>query len=150
MQTDDSTDPGLDKRVSTAFGEISEYLTDVARSRRAAPGDDLISALVTAEVGGYRLGHEEAANVAALLLLAGHVTTTLLSGSAIRTFDGHPKMWAEPCAAPGVIPGAVGEVLRLRLRSPGSALSPRARWASAELPGPPIPSSFLPVHTASR
>lgn len=142
MQTDDPTDPDLDKRVSTAFGETSEYLTDVVRSRRAAPGDDLVSALVTAEVGGYRLDHEEAANVAALFLLAGHVTTTLLSGSAIRTFDEHPKMWAELCTAPGVVPGAVGEVLRLRLRSPGSALSPRARWASAELPGPPTPSSF--------
>ena len=47
-----------------------------------------------------------------LLLLAGHITTTLLLGNAVRTFDENPGSWDELRADPALIPGAIEEVLR--------------------------------------
>ena len=114
MQVDDPSDPELAPRIAAAMADITAYLTEHCRDRRAEPRDDLISALVTAEVDGRRLDDEEAANFSMLLLLAGHITTTLLLGNAVRTFDEHPGVWDELRADPSLIPGAVEEVLRYR------------------------------------
>ncbi len=120
MQVDDPSDPELGPQIAAAMADITAYLTEHCRDRRADPRDDLISALVTAEADGRRLDDEEAANFSMLLLLAAHITTTLLLGNAVRTLDEHPGVWDELRAGPSLIPGAVEEVLRYRSRSPRS------------------------------
>ncbi len=99
MQVDDPTDPELGARVEAAMADIRAYLVARVQERRAAvadgtAGDDLITALVTAEVvtdgTPVLLDDEEAANFSLLLLLAGHITTTVLLGNALRTFHDHP------------------------------------------------------------
>ncbi|TDD18643.1 cytochrome P450 [Nonomuraea diastatica] len=52
-----------------AVGDLTAYLREQVRRKRSAPGDDLISGLIT------DLTDEELANVALLLLVAGHETT---------------------------------------------------------------------------
>jgi hypothetical protein len=60
---------------------VDPYFRDQVRQRLAAPGNDLISRLVAAEVDGRALDEIEASDFALSLLLAGHVTTTTLLGS---------------------------------------------------------------------
>ena len=78
--------------------------------------------------------------MAALLLLAGHVTTTLLLGSTIRTFDDHPGTWAELNSDPGLIPGAVEEVLRLR---PPFTRFGRVTTGPVDISGVTVPADSL-------
>ncbi|MGH4020050.1 MAG: cytochrome P450 [Pseudonocardiaceae bacterium] len=140
MQVDDPSDPELGPRIAAAMADITTYLTEHCRERRADPREDLMSALVTSEVDGRRLDDEEAANFSMLLLLAGHITTTILLGNAVRTFDEHPGVWDELRADPSLIPGAVEEVLRYR--SPFTQVGRATRY-SAEVGGVTIPADAL-------
>jgi erythromycin 12 hydroxylase len=128
MQVGDPFDPELGPRVEAVMADIRDYLVARVQERRAAvadgtAGDDLITALVTAEVvtdgTPVLLDDEEAANFSLLLLLAGHITTTVLLGNALRTFADHPlrdgrDAWSVLVEDPTTIPAAIEEVLRLR------------------------------------
>jgi erythromycin 12 hydroxylase len=140
MQVGDPNDPELGPQVAAAMSEIIDYFLRACRARRAAPRDDLISALVTTEVEGRVLDDEEAANFSMLLLLAGHITTTVLLGNAVRTFDENPGVWAELRAEPALLPGAIEEVLRLR--SPFVQVG-RATVRAVDLGGVEIPADVL-------
>src|SRR5690606_8247024 len=71
--------PGLD-----AAAALYEYFSAFLADRRAHPQDDLMTALVQAEVDGEHLTEEELLGFCLLLLVAGHETTTnLLSNSAV-------------------------------------------------------------------
>jgi cytochrome P450 len=94
--------------------EMNRYLLAQISRRRARPGGDLLSALVSAEVEGARLEDEEIVGFAGLLLIAGHITTTALLGNAILTLDEHPAAAAALRAEPGALPTAIEEVLRYR------------------------------------
>jgi erythromycin 12 hydroxylase len=140
MQVGDPNDPELGPQVAAAMSEIIDYLLRACRARRAEPRDDLISALVTTEVEGRVLDDEEAANFSMLLLLAGHITTTVLLGNAVRTFDENPGVWDELRADPALIPAAIEEVLRLR--SPFVQVG-RATVRAVEVGGVEIPADAL-------
>lgn len=140
MQVEDPSDPELGRIAAEAMADIAAYLTEHCRDRRVGPREDLISALVTAEVDGRCLDDEEAANFSFLLLLAGHITTTLLLGNAVRTFDEHPGVWDELRGDPSLIPDAIEEVLRYR--SPFVQVG-RATMRPAELSGVVIPADVL-------
>lgn len=140
MQVDDPTDPDLAPRIAAALGEITAYLGRHCRERRAAPREDLMSALVTTDVDGRRLDDDEATNFSMLLLLAGHITTTVLLGNAARTFDENPGVWDELRADPGLILGAVEEVLRYR--SPFTQVG-RSTRSEREVGGVTIPADAI-------
>jgi len=142
MQVDDPTDPELGPRIDAAMADITAYLAGHCRDRRAHPREDLMSALVTAEIDGRRLDDEEATNFSMLLLLAGHITTTVLLGNAVRTLDEHPGVFDELRGDPGLIPGAIEEVLRFR--SPFTQVG-RATQRSAEVAGVTIPADAIVV-----
>jgi erythromycin 12 hydroxylase len=139
MQVDPG-DPELGAKVTAATAGITGYLAEKCRARRADPGSDLMSALVTAEVDGRQLDDEEATNFSMLLLLAGHITTTLLLGNAVRTFDENPGVWDELRADPGLIPPAIEEVLRLR--TPFTQIG-RATTRDVERHGVTIPANVV-------
>jgi cytochrome P450 len=71
-----------------------DFFLDLVGERRAAPGEDLISALVTADVDGDRLDDDEAAGVCSVLLSAGNLTTTRLLGSLVARLAADPEEWA--------------------------------------------------------
>ena len=90
MPRTDIRSEGFATRVEDALREMDEYLLRHCRARRQRPGDDLIGALVTAEVDGERLDDEEVVNFSRLLLVAGHITPTLLLGNR-RTLAGSKR-----------------------------------------------------------
>ena len=99
--------PGLD-----AAAALYEYFSTFLAERRAHPQDDLMTALVHAEVDGAHLSEEELLGFCLLLLVAGHETTTnLLSNSAV-TLAQHPKSRRQLADHPDLVPGAVEELLR--------------------------------------
>lgn len=99
--------------VDEPMRALRDYLRDQVRQRRRAPREDLLTALVRAEVGGIRLGDDELVNFANLLLLAGHITTTLLLGNAVLCLQ-QPRLADQLRAEPDRIPRALEEVLRTR------------------------------------
>jgi erythromycin 12 hydroxylase len=140
MQVEDPQEAMGDPAIRDAMGEITDYLGDWCRTRRDDPTDDLISALVTAEVDGRRLDDEEAANFSMLLLLAGHITTTLLLGNAVRVIDENPGTWEALRADPSTIPATVEEVLRLR---PPFPMTARATTRDVEIGGTTVPARSI-------
>ena len=98
--------------IAPTIREMNGYMLQHIRERRAHPGDDLTSKLIAAEVDGVHLEDQQMVGFVALLLVAGHVTTTALLGNAVVTFDRHPGTDAALRADPGLLPGAIEEVLR--------------------------------------
>ncbi|NGN69062.1 cytochrome P450 [Streptomyces sp. A7024] len=70
--------------------EMVAILAQLAAIRAAAPGDDLISALITArEEDGSRLSEQELIGTMLLLIVAGHETTLNLITNAVRALCAH-------------------------------------------------------------
>ncbi|MEV6835682.1 cytochrome P450 [Streptomyces sp. NPDC051133] len=98
--------------IAPTVREMNGYMLEHIRHRRAHPGDDLTSRLIAAEVDGVGLRDQEMVGFVALLLVAGHITTTALLGNAVVTFDRHPGTNAALRADPAGLPDAIEEVLR--------------------------------------
>jgi len=93
------------------------YYYELARGKREAPGDDMLSRLtqVTVDRGdGQETGLDdgEIAGFASLLGGAGAETVTKLVGNAVVLFSRHPDQWRKVRDDPGTIPHAVEEILR--------------------------------------
>lgn len=92
--------PGLPGRAAPARGADAE--PDVPASGRECacrgtpenPGNDLISALVHAEVDGDRLTDAEVAAFFVLLAVAGNDTTRQTTSHALRALTDHPDQRA--------------------------------------------------------
>jgi cytochrome P450 len=124
------------------FQEMNSYLLQHIRVRRSAPGDDLTSKLIAAEIDGERLVDEEIVGFVGLLLIAGHITTTATLGNSILSFDEHPDAAAEVRADPTLLPAAIEEVLRYRTPFPRLA---RQATAEADVGGTVIPSGAVVI-----
>lgn len=95
-----------------ALGELSGFIVEHIRAKRARPGSDLVSLLVSSEVDGEPLSREELFMFLLTLLVAGNETTrTLVSGSAVVLAE-HPDQRAALAADPELLPGAMEECLR--------------------------------------
>jgi len=115
--------------VSPAIAELSDYLADLVAQRRNRPRADLISAMIQAEEDGRFLDTEELVINFALLLLAGHETTTNMIGLAMHTLFAHPGALDRITADPRLIPAAVEELMRY-----DSSVQFLARTATTDLP----------------
>ncbi|MGC7094717.1 cytochrome P450 [Amycolatopsis lurida] len=93
-------------------GHLVGYLGEHAAERRRKPREDLLSKLVEAEVDGVRLTDREVVNFANVLLIAGHITTTMLLGNTVLCLDGHPGEKAKVLADRSLLPSAIEESLR--------------------------------------
>ncbi|TDD45955.1 cytochrome P450 [Nonomuraea terrae] len=92
--------------------EMSGYLQAHVTERRRAPRADLLSLLVQAEVDGERLPDEQVVNFAIILLLAGHITTTMLLGNTVLCLDAFPEQQERVRADRSAIPDVIEESLR--------------------------------------
>lgn len=109
----DSLSPAHRQRQATnALRELERYFDDLVERRRGEPGDDILSRLVAAEADGSRLSHRELVTMATLLLFAGFETTVNLIGNGTAALLDHPEQYALLREDPGLIPGAVEEMLR--------------------------------------
>lgn len=97
------------RAVRIAF---EEYFKELIEIRRREPRDDLLSALVAAELEGSRLSFQELLTMLVLLLVAGNETTTNLIGNTVLDLLAHPGALAELRDDASLVPGAIDEVLR--------------------------------------
>jgi len=104
---------GLTPERAQAVAELREYFLGVWAQRRAAPADDLISALTGAHEEGVWLSDEEIVGFSILLLVAGNETTTNLLGSLLHRMAAEPAHWHALRANPGWVPRAIEQGLRL-------------------------------------
>jgi cytochrome P450 len=95
-----------------SFVELVEYLGRVVDRRRAAPREDLISALLAAQESGDALEDDEVLGTCALVLGAGHETTTNLIGNGMLALLRDPAALARLSREPECVPSAVEELLR--------------------------------------
>ena len=65
------TRPGQPLTFEEAKAEFFAYCEPIVRARRETPGDDLISQMVNADMGGRQLSHEEALALTTQVLIAG-------------------------------------------------------------------------------
>jgi len=98
--------------VEAAFVEMFMYANDLATEKRAHPGDDIISALLAAEVEGERLTDLEFDVFFELLAVAGNETTRNLISHGMLALVEHPDERAKLLADPSLLPAAVDEMLR--------------------------------------
>ncbi|MCT6777591.1 cytochrome P450 [Streptomyces sp. CS7] len=105
--------PTPEQRDADPVGAMSAYLVDLIANKRRSPGDDLLSALIRAtDEDGDSLSSAELVGMAFLLLVAGHETTVNLIANGVRALLDHPDQLALLRAEPGLIDGAVEEMLR--------------------------------------
>ncbi|WP_435244832.1 cytochrome P450 [Streptomyces sioyaensis] len=98
--------------IAPTVREMNGYILDHIRHHRKNPGEGLTGRLVRAEVDGVRLTDQEIVGFVALLLVAGHITTTALLGNAVLSLDQYPDEAALLRAEPGRLPDVIEEVLR--------------------------------------
>jgi cytochrome P450 len=100
------------QRSMTARGALAEYFRELIAERRDAPRADLLSALIAAEEAGDKLSENELLATCILILVAGHETTVNLLGNGILALLRHPDQLRWLRENPGMIGGAVEELLR--------------------------------------
>jgi cytochrome P450 len=88
------------------------YLGDLIEQRRAAPREDMISALIAAEEDGDQLNADEIVATCNLLLIAGHETTVNLIGNAVQAMLRQPEHWRALAADPDRAAALIEETLR--------------------------------------
>ena len=97
---------------SPAAHALFEFGRRLGAERRANPGDDLVSKLITAEVDGDQLTDAEFVNFFQLLVFAGNETTRTAISNGLLAFMQHPEQLDVLRADPSLIPNAVEEVIR--------------------------------------
>jgi hypothetical protein len=117
------------------FDEIYGEFEKLLELRRFERRDDLMSALIDAEVEGEKLSREELLGFCFLLVVGGNDTTTNLIANAAVLLARHPDQRSALALDPSLIPQAVEEVLRYE--SPTQAL-PRIATRDFELHGQKI------------
>jgi len=95
-----------------AVGNLEDYFRELIAQRRKTPTDDLLGMLVSADEDGQILTEQELVSTCALLLVAGHETTTNLIGNGMIALLRHPAELARLRADPELIESAVDEFLR--------------------------------------
>jgi cytochrome P450 len=91
---------------------FARYLRKLIEQRRAAPGEDLLTALIQAEEAGDTLTPDELLSMVFLLLVAGHETTVnLIAGGTLALLQ-HPEQLERLRKNPDLIGPAVEELLR--------------------------------------
>lgn len=124
MRNDKAAESGL---------KVVMCLFDLMQARRGQPRDDLMTALVEAEITDddgsvRRLTDDETIRFGMLLYVAGTETVAKLLGNAAVVLAAHPDQRAAMAAEAGTIPGAVEELLRFEPPSPVNG-----RWTTRDV-----------------
>jgi cytochrome P450 len=85
---------------------------EIVAARLRAPGDDLLSTLLRAEVDGDRLSEVDLDNFFSIMVIAGNETTRIALAQGILAFCEHPEQWERLRAEPELLTSATEEVLR--------------------------------------
>ncbi len=100
-----------ERRTRGVRGLLEYFISELA-TRRADPGDDLLSELIRSEVDGAPIPDSLVLGAAALVLIAGVDTTWSAIGSSLWHLATHPEDRRRMVEDPGVWDLAVEELLR--------------------------------------
>lgn len=131
-------DSGFDRRHESSAGvaqQIYEYFDKAIDEHIAVPRDDVLSAMIAADVGGQPLSREELLDICFLFLIAGLDTVTDSLDCFFVYLARHPQHRRQLVERPDVLPGAVEELLRWETPVPGVA---RVATQDVEVGGCPI------------
>jgi cytochrome P450 len=132
--------------IEEAVQEFYEYEDAFISQRRERPGDDLISALITAEQEGERLNDDELRNLVLNILVGGVDTSQSQLAHAVRLLAGHPGQWEALREDPqGLALKAVDEALRYEPITPFTA---RITVAAVEHRGVTFPAGTVVLVSA--
>ena len=99
------------KRIA-ARASLNAYMEALLDQRLAAPGDDLFSRAIQADLGGRRMNRQEALGLASGLLGGGLDTVAATMGWMALFLAEHPAHRRELAAEPQRIPKAIDELMR--------------------------------------
>lgn len=127
-----SADPD---EVTATYAELHQLLGDLVAGKRATPGDDMTSALISAreEEGDARLTEQELVDTLLLVISAGHETTVNLLDNAIHALLTHPGQLALVRDGKAGWDDVIEEALRVE--APVASLPLRYAVADIELDG---------------
>lgn len=106
-------DPEREAITKNVTGELAQYFSDYIKERRRNPKEgDMLSTLMTAELGGDRLSDAEVEGTAMLLLLGGNETTTNLITNFVRCMSWFPDQAELMRQDPSLVKLGIEETLR--------------------------------------
>jgi len=92
--------------------DMVAYFGQMAAARRGHGAEDLITALVEAEIEGESLQDWEILGFCILLLIAGNETTTNLLGNMLNVLAERPELWQRLRDDQGLVEAVIEETLR--------------------------------------
>jgi cytochrome P450 family 142 subfamily A polypeptide 1 len=95
-----------------AFAAYTEFTFAIITKRRAEPTDDLFSVMVNAEVDGEQMSDDEIVMETLLILIGGDETTRHTLSGGTEQLLRHRDQWDMLSHDPGLLPGAIEEMLR--------------------------------------
>jgi cytochrome P450 len=103
------------RRQDSAVAELRhfhDYMREQVADRRVQPRADLLSDLIAARVDDQTLSDSEIVGFATILLIAGHITTTLLLGNAVLCLKANAVAERAVRSDHTAIPGVIEETMR--------------------------------------
>lgn len=128
-----------------------ELLNTLIDQKSREPGDDLLSAMISASVDGNGLTHNELLAMCFLLIVAGYETTVNLIGNGTLALINNPSQLEKVRAQPDLTAGTVEEILRFD--GPVNIATWRFTTADIDVDGVVIPANeqvFLSLLSANR
>jgi len=123
-----------------SVGDMMAYFGKMIAARRAQGAEDLLTALVEADMEGEKLEEWEILGFSILLLIAGNETTTNLIGNMINVLVERPTLWQQLRDDRSLVETMIEETLRYE--SPVQQLN-RQTTCDVEVSGVKIPARAL-------
>ena len=98
--------------AETKARELAAYVRRLIDHKEAHPGDDMVTRIIDEHVKPGRLSRDDFAEIGAMILRAGHDTTTNMIGMGTLLFLQNDELRRELVANPSLIEGTVDELLR--------------------------------------
>ncbi|GAB3475562.1 cytochrome P450 [Amycolatopsis cihanbeyliensis] len=102
----------VNPRSPAMLSDMFGYARELAAYKRKHPGEDLMTALVQAEVDGRALDDAELEMFFFLVVIAGNDTVRSALPGGVLALAEHPEQYRRLRADPGLLPSAVEEILR--------------------------------------
>lgn len=107
-----------------AMAELAQYIAGHVMTRRANPGNDLISRIATAEIDGEPIAVQKAIGICLLLLVGGLDTVATMMSQIMLFLANSPTHRQALVDDPKLIPAAIEELLRrFSLTNPARAVA---------------------------
>ncbi|MEU2084745.1 cytochrome P450 [Streptomyces albus] len=134
---------GVDDQIHSAEQRLQpllDYMHGQVTERRKHPREDLLTYLTQAEEDGQRLTDTEVVNISNVLLITGHITSTMMVGNTMACLDAEPDKLARVRDDRSLVPGAIEEALRLL---PPAATLSRVTTREVEIGGVTVPAEQM-------